>query len=144
MNDIEKVHYDMLINAFDKEMSDDRASQKDRFLPAFDKVAKQLSKLNFDSAQVDVGTKKGLFEIYLYWTKYDILLNIHKKLEWVDNFVFFAIDRHHRALVIDGANLKVIVKKMKEIENDFEKLQEIKIKMDKQWEKKSQELLSQL
>jgi hypothetical protein len=46
--------------------------------------------------------------------------------------------------VIDGANLKVIVKKMKEIENDFEKLQEIKIKMDKQWEKKSQELLSQL
>lgn len=129
--------YDKFYNSFKQNFGDGEEIGDD-FLNVFEKIARQLDRLEVLDCIIDVGKKKRMIDFNVYLPN-GIFISVCRYLDSTgqvyelegggevvvdDETVFYSIDRDERTLSIGIIHLDEFIRKMLEIQRDFRKLEE--------------------
>jgi hypothetical protein len=129
--------YDKFYNSFKQNFGDGEEIGDD-FLKTFEKIARQLDRLEVLDCAIDVGKKKRLIDFNVYLPN-GIFITVCRYLDSTgqvyelegggevvvdDETVFYSIEREEKTLSIGIIHLDEFIGKMLEIQRDFRELEE--------------------
>ena len=124
--------YDKFYNSFKQNFGDGEEIGDD-FLKVFDKIARQLDRLEVLDCIIDVGKKKRIVDFNVYLPD-DLFISVCRYLDSTgqiyelegggevvvdDETVFYSVDRHHITLSIGIMHLDEFTEKMLEIQREI-------------------------
>ena len=127
--------YDKFYDSFKQNFGDGEEIGDD-FLKTFDKIARQLDRLEVLDCIIDVGKKKRLIDFNVYLPD-DLFISVCRYLDSTgqvyelegggevvvdDETVFYSVDRHHITLSIGIMHLDEFTEKMLAIQKEFREI----------------------
>ena len=124
--------YDKFYNSFKQNFGDGEEIGDD-FLKVFEKIARQLDRLEVLDCIIDVGKKKRIVDFNVYLPD-DLFISVCRYLDSTgqiyelegggevvvdDETVFYSVDRHHITLSIGIMHLDEFTEKMLEIQREI-------------------------
>ena len=127
--------YDKFYDSFKQNFGDGEEIGDD-FLKTFDKIARQLDRLEVLDCIIDVGKKKRLIDFNVYLPD-DLFISVCRYLDSTgqvyelegggevvvdDETVFYSIDRHDMTISIGIIHMDEFIGKMLEVQRDFREI----------------------